>query len=441
MSDVAIIGGGLAGLAAARTLRAGGCRCTIFEASDALGGRVRSDMIDDITVDRGLQLMNSWYPAVKELLRPGEYSALGLRNFPPAFQTLTDDGLAMFCDPIRAPHLILPFIRSKFGSALSIREVFGLRKWLGSEMTHRSSLELRKMKPSRLEADVPAAESLDSFGVNRQMRKLVVDPLMEAFLFDCHGESSALFAKWMVASLLRGTLGVPENGMGELSAALGRQPGVRVVLNAEVTGVKEVTRAGGGVGARGVEVQLGERGESEIFPYVIMACGAGAEHQLLGTTQPKTVPVATWWMVFEEPVDGNSLVTVDGVKSTPISSAAELTAVAPGYAPQRHLVAANVVGRDETQLPSDADMLGHVGTLLQTDSRTWQVVTRQFYSDAIPLIPPRRTTGSAPIALAGEFHGERIVLAGSQHATPTVDGALRSGQRAAKELLKVLQTA
>ncbi|HIW95154.1 MAG TPA: FAD-dependent oxidoreductase [Candidatus Corynebacterium gallistercoris] len=434
MSDVAIIGGGLAGLAAARTLRASGYRCTIFESGDALGGRVRSDMIDDITVDRGLQLMNSWYPAVKELLRPGEYSALGLKNFPPAFQTLTDEGLAMFCDPVRAPHLILPFMRSKFGSALSIRDVFGLRKWLGSEMTHKSSLELRKMKPSRLQADVPAAESLSAFGVNRQMRKLVVNPLMEAFLFDPQGESSALFAKWMVAALLRGTLGVPENGMGELSAALGRQSGVRVVLGAKVTGVREV--AGGGV-----EVQLGERGETETFPYVIMACGAAAEHELLGTPQPATVPVATWWMVSEEPVGGNSLITVDGARRTPISSAAELTAVAPGYAPHRHLVAANVVGVMEPDLPGDAEMLGHVSTLLEADTSRWQVVTRQFYRDATPIIPPRRTRGSGTIALAGEFHGERIVLAGSQHATPTVDGALRSGQRAAKELLKVLPAA
>ena len=74
--SVAIVGGGLAGLAAARTLHKHGVSCTVFEAGDQLGGRVRSEKIDGVTVDYGLQTFNSWYPAVKEILEPGEYLSL-----------------------------------------------------------------------------------------------------------------------------------------------------------------------------------------------------------------------------------------------------------------------------------------------------------------------------------------------------------------------------
>ena len=74
-ANVAIVGGGLAGLAAARTLHKSGVSCTVFEASDSLGGHVRSEKIDGVTIDHGLQTLNSWYPAVKEILQPGEYAA------------------------------------------------------------------------------------------------------------------------------------------------------------------------------------------------------------------------------------------------------------------------------------------------------------------------------------------------------------------------------
>ena len=71
MGEIAVIGGGIAGLAAARTLRNAGKRCVVIEARDTLGGHVQSERIDDITIDHGFQLFNSWYPALKEILRPG----------------------------------------------------------------------------------------------------------------------------------------------------------------------------------------------------------------------------------------------------------------------------------------------------------------------------------------------------------------------------------
>ncbi|HSN43732.1 MAG TPA: oleate hydratase, partial [Propionibacteriaceae bacterium] len=64
--DVIVIGAGLAGLTAARHLaaHASGPDVAILEASDAVGGRVRTDVVDGFKIDRGFQVLNPAYPAL-----------------------------------------------------------------------------------------------------------------------------------------------------------------------------------------------------------------------------------------------------------------------------------------------------------------------------------------------------------------------------------------
>jgi phytoene dehydrogenase-like protein len=64
-SPVIVVGAGLAGLACAQRLTAAGVGVTLLEASDAVGGRVRTDVIDGFRCDRGFQLVNPSYPALE----------------------------------------------------------------------------------------------------------------------------------------------------------------------------------------------------------------------------------------------------------------------------------------------------------------------------------------------------------------------------------------
>ncbi|MFM7810155.1 MAG: FAD-dependent oxidoreductase, partial [Planctomycetota bacterium] len=62
MVDVTVIGGGLAGIACAQSLQARRRTCLVLEASDGVGGRVRTDRIDGHLVDRGFQVLLDAYP-------------------------------------------------------------------------------------------------------------------------------------------------------------------------------------------------------------------------------------------------------------------------------------------------------------------------------------------------------------------------------------------
>ncbi|MFH8366662.1 protoporphyrinogen oxidase [Streptomyces sp. NPDC018031] len=78
---VAVIGGGISGLAAAHRLLAGGARVTVLEASDRLGGKLLAGEIAGTPVDLGAESMLARRPEAVELAR-----AVGLadRLQPPA---------------------------------------------------------------------------------------------------------------------------------------------------------------------------------------------------------------------------------------------------------------------------------------------------------------------------------------------------------------------
>ena len=67
-SDVIIVGAGLAGLSCARALRAAGVACRILEASDAPGGRMRTDQVDGFQLDRGFQVLLTGSPECRAQL-------------------------------------------------------------------------------------------------------------------------------------------------------------------------------------------------------------------------------------------------------------------------------------------------------------------------------------------------------------------------------------
>ena len=76
---VAVIGAGVSGLNCAKNLQPT-CDVTVFEASDGVGGRVRSDRERGYVFDRGFAVFLEAYEESREAL---DYDALRLRPFQP----------------------------------------------------------------------------------------------------------------------------------------------------------------------------------------------------------------------------------------------------------------------------------------------------------------------------------------------------------------------
>ena len=123
--DVIIVGAGLAGLSAARQLAIHGVDVAVVEASDEVGGRVRTDRVDGLLLDRGFQLYNPAYPEAARVL---DHAALDLRAFTPGLLAVTDRGPVRLADP-RRYDVTVTVIACAFTAALVREWIAGNAPW------------------------------------------------------------------------------------------------------------------------------------------------------------------------------------------------------------------------------------------------------------------------------------------------------------------------
>jgi oxygen-dependent protoporphyrinogen oxidase len=67
-ADVVVVGGGIAGLAAARAVNQAGYAVTVLERDDRAGGRMRTDVVDGVSIDVGAQFISKFYDATITLI-------------------------------------------------------------------------------------------------------------------------------------------------------------------------------------------------------------------------------------------------------------------------------------------------------------------------------------------------------------------------------------
>ena len=106
---IIVVGAGLAGLTCAKVLRERGAEVAVFEASDGVGGRVRTDEQDGFLLDRGFQVYFTSYPVAGRHL---DYEALDFRGFDPGVIVRRGQEKSVLSDPLRDPKALVPSLLS-----------------------------------------------------------------------------------------------------------------------------------------------------------------------------------------------------------------------------------------------------------------------------------------------------------------------------------------
>ncbi|MCL8251214.1 FAD-dependent oxidoreductase [Aeromicrobium fastidiosum] len=205
-TDVVVVGAGLAGLVCTARLQRLGVDARLLEASDAVGGRVRTDVVDGHLCDVGFQLLNPAYPAVQELV---DVDALHLQPFAAGVRVRRGEGAATLGAPRREPRLLASTLRS---GLLRPTELAGLARWAAPILGG----ERRIMRGD----DTTLAASLDAAGVRGPLREQVLEPFLAGVLADDTGATSARYARLLIRWFLLGTPALPQDGMRALPAQL-----------------------------------------------------------------------------------------------------------------------------------------------------------------------------------------------------------------------------
>ncbi|WP_439585832.1 NAD(P)/FAD-dependent oxidoreductase [Dyadobacter bucti] len=200
ITDVIIIGAGLAGLTAAKVLKAAGKSVKILEASDQLGGRVRTEEVGGFLLDRGFQVLLTAYPETKRFL---DYDALDLQRFDPGAMILNTRGITKIGDPLRQTGALMSTLASPAGTFTDKIRMLGLKL----KLTGKSIDEIFAGN------EATTLAYLEESGFSQRIISQFFKPFMTGiFLEDRLSTSSRMF-EFVFKMFSQGDAAVPANGM------------------------------------------------------------------------------------------------------------------------------------------------------------------------------------------------------------------------------------
>ena len=195
--SIHIIGGGISGLIAARVLEEHGLSATIIEATDRLGGRVKTDVLDGYSLDHGFQVLLTAYPAAKKYL---DFDALALQEFLPGSAIFKNGKQKIIGDPLRNLSLLLPTLFSGIGTVNDKLKILALNRRLKKKSIQNIFAEKEQTTISYLE-NIGFSEAIitDFFipffsGIFLE-NKLETSSRMFEFVYKMFGEGNAALPK------------------------------------------------------------------------------------------------------------------------------------------------------------------------------------------------------------------------------------------------------
>jgi protoporphyrinogen/coproporphyrinogen III oxidase len=438
---VAVIGGGMAGCAAARELLRAGREVTIIESSGALGGRARSWHRPEITPDVGINLwFTNGYKVMFERIK--EYGLTDSLITMSNNVIVVDDGKAAEITSDSTKTLLTyPHV-----------SVFGRVRFLTSAL--RETLRRRKLdlfEPEQLakyDKGTTGAEYARKWLGQRTLDNLL-RPEIESFWLWRVEEISAAHIMAMNANVVGAKFYCFKQGMEVVAEHNAR--GAELKLDCEATEVA----VNDGVTRVTYRDAAGET-HSDEFGAVVVATTAPVADKLTASLPTDVVP-ADARRFIETQVYEPALSISFIVERSQMPSEAHIVPTGDGPHPVRTIITFpremadenGVVrekelvfvypGREETRRLIDAppekqyarvkEIIGGLWPKFPADALPFEIAIRPT---GMPLPAPGRFIQSARIAKAQRGP---VVLAGDYFCSPTAEAAMRSGIRAANALL------
>ena len=403
-TEVVVVGAGLSGLSAATRLAAAGCDVHVLEAGNHAGGRLATDVVDGFVVDRGFQVLNTGYPRVADL----DLEDLHLGWFERGAVLRVDGHPHRVVDPRRRPTAVPAALTAPLGS---LRE-----KAAVVAFSLRAAYSPVGRLLSAPESD--AAAALRRAGVGETAVERFFRPFLAGVLLENELATSSRYVDLLWRSFVRGSVGLPAAGMQAIGRQLAdRLDPERVHLRTPVHAVApgSVRVDGGAVQARAVVVATDPGTADGLIP----GLGSAAPRQV--TTHFHVLRASPWSLpliVLGEP--GGRL-----VNSAVVSDAQ------PAYSPDGRALVASSTLRPTSERDVREEIAAAHGVAASELAHLTTVTVTGAQPAALPPLQPRR-----PVDL-----GDGLYVCGDHRDTPSIQGAMASGARAARAVLRALRPA
>lgn len=411
-AEVIVVGAGLAGLCCARRLKQGGIEALVLEASDAVGGRVRTDQVDGFRLDRGFQILLSAYPEARRVL---DYEALDLRTFYAGALVRSAGGFHRLADPWRHPWDALRTALSPIGTPLDKLRTARLRY-----QVTRSDLASLLAVPN-----TPSLEFLRAFGFSEKMIDRFFRPFFGGIFLEPNLTTSSRMLQFVFRMFAEGEAVLPAEGMGaiprQLAAGLAEE---RLRLQAEVVAID------------GSVVTLASKERLQARTIVVATTGATAA-RLIDGLQPPSARSTTclYFAATKSPTDEPILVlNADG--GGPINNMCVPSLVAEAYAPSGAvLISTTVLGEPgEPNSELERAVRSQLTAWFGTDVRHWQCLRIYRIPHALPEVVPRWLPASDQRVAACPS----LYVCGDHTTNASIQGAMVAGRYAAETILAEL---
>ncbi|MEN9922560.1 MAG: amine oxidase [Actinomycetota bacterium] len=395
--SIGIVGAGLAGLSAARTLESAGFAVTIFEAKNQVGGRVSSRNIDGFILDEGFQVFNPAYPTARSLLN---YEKLDLRAFSAGVKIALDEKDFILANPLRDPKMLLKMVRGFQFPADFIRFALYALRCLQTQGDHD---------------EISAVDALRNLGLSEDFIWKVLNPFLQGVFLDSKLTASKSFLDFVLKYFVIGRPTVPYGGMHQIPMQLASSlQHTTIHLETPILGIDKTSL-------------ITAYGRSD-FDAVVIATDSGFVNEHFGIPTPDFHEVTTWYhsasWLSENRIP--ALLHVDSDPSRgPLINSVVLSDVSSGYAPKgQHLISSSTLTSDSSPA-TEQKIREHLAVLHQTNTDTWQVVEVIHVKNALN----QAVTRDIDTEIL-----DNVYVAGDWTTSTSIEGAMASGVKVAQRI-------
>lgn len=206
-TKINIIGAGVSGLIAAKTLEEKGYSPTIIEATERVGGRVKTDFSNGVPLDHGFQVLLTAYPMVQKHL---DLKALNLNYYKPGALLFFNGKKERIGDPLRDFSALWPTLVSTAGSLKDKWKIFKL------------SLQLKRTSLDDIFAakETTTLAFLRDYGFTDRLINSFFKPFFTGIFLEEELRTSSRMFRFIFKLFSEGYAAIPKQGIGAVAQQL-----------------------------------------------------------------------------------------------------------------------------------------------------------------------------------------------------------------------------